>query len=143
MRITPTAKNLARREGINLLNVEPKEDGSQITVADIETLIAERPKPMARMRQIIAQRLTQSYTQAPHFFVTVSADVTELEALRAELKAQGASYTHYRLHCESRGAGTGGISHGQQHFRRREYPCGAARFTWALPWRWSKGWWCR
>ena len=66
---------------------------SQFTVADIERILAERPKPLARMRQIIAQRLTGSYTHAPHFFVTVSADVTDLEALRAELKAQGTSYT--------------------------------------------------
>ena len=48
---------------------------------------------MSRMRQIIAQRLTESVTHAPHFFVTVSVDVTELEALRAELKAQGTPYT--------------------------------------------------
>ena len=93
LRITPTAKQLAAREGINLLSLAPKEDGSQIAVADIERVLAERPKPMTRMRQIIAQRLTESYTHAPHFFVTVSADVTELESLRAGLKAQGASYT--------------------------------------------------
>jgi pyruvate dehydrogenase E2 component (dihydrolipoamide acetyltransferase) len=93
IRITPTAKKLAAREGINLLSLAPKEDGSQIAVADIERLLAERPKPLTRMRQIIAQRLTKSYTHAPHFFVTISADVTELESLRAELKAQGTSYT--------------------------------------------------
>ena len=45
LRITPTAKQLAAREGIDLLGLEPKEDGSQITVADIERLLAERPKP--------------------------------------------------------------------------------------------------
>jgi len=93
LRITPTAKKLAAREGINLLSLAPRKDGSQTTVADIERLLAERPKPMTRMRQIIAQRLTESYTHAPHFFVTVSADGTELETLRAELKAQGTSYT--------------------------------------------------
>jgi pyruvate dehydrogenase E2 component (dihydrolipoamide acetyltransferase) len=93
LRITPTAKKLAGREGINLLSLEPKEDGSQFTVADIERLVAERPKPMSRMRQVIAQRLTESYTHAPHFFVTVSVDVTELESLRAELKAAGTPYT--------------------------------------------------
>jgi len=93
IRITPTAKNLAAREGIDLLTLAAKDDGGQITVADIERVLAERPKPMSRMRQIIAQRLTESYTHAPHFFVTVSADVTELEALRKELKAQGTSYT--------------------------------------------------
>jgi pyruvate dehydrogenase E2 component (dihydrolipoamide acetyltransferase) len=93
LRITPTAKKLAAREAINLLSLERKEDGSQITLADLERLLAERPKPLSRMRQIIAQRLTDSYTHAPHFFVTVAVDVTELEALRAELKAQGTAYT--------------------------------------------------
>ena len=93
LRITPTAKKQAAREGINLLSLGPKEDGSQITVADIQRLLAERPKSMSRMRQIIAQRLTESYTHAPHFFLTVSADVTELETLRAERKAQGTAYT--------------------------------------------------
>jgi len=93
LRITPTAKALAARAGIDLLSLPPREDGGQITVADIETMLAERPKPLTRMRQIIAQRLTESYTQAPHFFVTVSVDVTQLESLRSELKAQGISYT--------------------------------------------------
>ncbi len=93
LRITPTAKQMAAREGINLLSLEPKEDGSQISVADIERILAERPTPLTRMRQIIAQRLTESYTHAPHFFVTVSVDITDLEALRAERKAQGTPYT--------------------------------------------------
>jgi pyruvate dehydrogenase E2 component (dihydrolipoamide acetyltransferase) len=93
LRITPTAKNLAAAKGINLLSLAPKEDGSQIGVADIELILAERPKPLTKMRQIIAQRLTESYTHAPHFFVTVAADVTELESLRADLKAQGTPYT--------------------------------------------------
>ncbi len=93
VRITPTAKKLAATEGINLLSLAPKDDGSQIGVADIQTILDERPKPMSRMRQIIAQRLTESVTHAPHFFVTVSADVTDLEALRAERKAQGLPYT--------------------------------------------------
>ena len=62
-------------------------------MAEIESAIAERPKPMTRMRQIIAPRLTESFTTTPHFFVTVAADVTELVNLRSELKAQGAPYT--------------------------------------------------
>jgi len=93
LRITPTAKKLAAREGINLLSLPPREDGGQTTVADIERILAERPKPMSRMRQIIAQRLTESYTHAPHFFVTVSVDITDLESLRAKLKAEGTPYT--------------------------------------------------
>jgi len=93
LRITPTAKKLAARERIDLLRLGQKDDGSQFTVADIDRVLAERPKPLTRMGQIIAQRLAESYTHAPHFFVTVSADMTELESLRAGLKAQGTPYT--------------------------------------------------
>ncbi len=93
LRITPTAKKLAAREGIDLLSLVKNADGNQITVADIERILSERPKPLTHIRQIIARRLTESYTHAPHFFVTVSADITELEALRAQLKAQGTAYT--------------------------------------------------
>ena len=40
------------------------------------------------MRQIISQRLTQSFTSTPHFYVTVSADMTAIERARSELKAR-------------------------------------------------------
>ncbi|MGD0922689.1 MAG: dihydrolipoamide acetyltransferase family protein [Terriglobia bacterium] len=93
LRITPAAKKLAAKEGIDLLSLQPGDDSGGITVGDIETAIAERPKPMTRMRQVIAQRLTQSYANTPHFFVTVSADVTELDSFRSELKTQGVSCT--------------------------------------------------
>jgi pyruvate dehydrogenase E2 component (dihydrolipoamide acetyltransferase) len=45
------------------------------------------------MRQIIAQRLTQSVVTAPHFYVTVEVDMTETIAHRARLNAAGARYT--------------------------------------------------
>ncbi len=93
LRITPTAKKLAAREGIDLLILVKQANGNQVTVGDIERIISERPKPLTHIRQIIARRLTESYTQAPHFFVTVSADITELESLRAKLKAQNMTYT--------------------------------------------------
>ena len=51
------------------------------------------PKTMSRMRRVIAERLTSSWTSTPHFTVTVAADVTKLLALRAELKARGSGLT--------------------------------------------------
>jgi len=45
------------------------------------------------MRQVIAQRLTQSIVTQPHFYCTVSADMTDLIAYRNQLKAAGAPYT--------------------------------------------------
>ncbi len=53
----------------------------------------EEPRPLSRMRRVIAQRLTQSFTTVPHFTVTVAVDVTRLLALRAELKTAGRSFT--------------------------------------------------
>ena len=45
------------------------------------------------MRQVIAQRLTQSVVTAPHFYVTVEVDMTEALAHRARLNAAGARYS--------------------------------------------------
>jgi pyruvate dehydrogenase E2 component (dihydrolipoamide acetyltransferase) len=93
LRITPPAKELAARENLDILSLEGRGDSGRITVADVQRAIAERPKPMSRMRQAIAERLTQSFTGTPHFFVTVSVDMTDLEALRSRLKAQGTAYS--------------------------------------------------
>ncbi len=53
----------------------------------------EEPRPLSRMRRVIADRLTQSWTTTPHFTVTIAVDVTALLALRAELKAAGTNLT--------------------------------------------------
>jgi len=53
----------------------------------------EEPRPLSRMRRVIAERLTASYTTTPHFTVTVAVDVSRLMAYRNELKAAGVSLT--------------------------------------------------
>ena len=92
LRVAPAAKNLAAKEKIDLLAVTVGE-GGRISVADVERAIAEKPKAMSKMRQVIGQRLTQSVVTQPHFFVTVSVDMTDLIAYRTQLKAAGAPYT--------------------------------------------------
>ncbi len=49
----------------------------------------DEPRPLSRMRRVIAERLTESYTTIPQFTVTVAVDITRLQTLRAELKAAG------------------------------------------------------
>lgn len=93
IRISPAAKQLAAREKLDILALQGSGDGGRIGVADVERALEERPKPMSKMRQIIAQRLTQSVTTAPHFFVTVEVDMTDLVKFRAQLKEKGAPYT--------------------------------------------------
>jgi pyruvate dehydrogenase E2 component (dihydrolipoamide acetyltransferase) len=68
-------------------------DAGRILVADVERAVRCKPQPMSRMRQVIARRLTESKQTIPHFYVTVNADMTDLFAFRAELKAQGVKYS--------------------------------------------------
>jgi pyruvate dehydrogenase E2 component (dihydrolipoamide acetyltransferase) len=93
LRITPAAKKLARREKIDILGLQTRGDSGRITVADVRAAMAERPKAMTRMRQVIAERLARSFTSTPHFFVTVCVDMTDLIEFQSELKARGKSYT--------------------------------------------------
>ncbi len=93
LRITPAAKQLAAAEKLDVLAIQPAGTAGRIDVADVQRAVAEKPKAMTRMRQIIAQRLTQSVVTAPHFYVTVSVDMTGLLTYRSELKEKGAPYT--------------------------------------------------
>jgi pyruvate dehydrogenase E2 component (dihydrolipoamide acetyltransferase) len=48
---------------------------------------------MSKRRQVVARRLTDSFTTTPHFYVTVGVDMTDLMAYRKVLKDQGKAYT--------------------------------------------------
>jgi pyruvate dehydrogenase E2 component (dihydrolipoamide acetyltransferase) len=93
LRVSPAAKQLAAKEKLDLLAIQGTEESGRIGMADVKRAVAEKPKPMSKMRQIIAQRLTQSVVTAPHFYVTVEVDMTGLVELRARLKDKGAPYT--------------------------------------------------
>jgi pyruvate dehydrogenase E2 component (dihydrolipoamide acetyltransferase) len=93
LRISPAAKQLAAKEKLDVLAIQGTGDSGRINVADVQRALAEKPKPMSKMRQIIAQRLAQSVVTAPHFFVTVEVDMTDLVKFRAQLKEKGAPYT--------------------------------------------------
>jgi len=93
IRISAAAKKLAIREGIDIVSVRGSGVSGRIMVSDVERAVAEKPKKMSRMRQVIAQRLTESFTTTPHFYVSVSVDMTDLMAYRQVLKEQGGTYT--------------------------------------------------
>jgi pyruvate dehydrogenase E2 component (dihydrolipoamide acetyltransferase) len=93
LRITPAAKALALREKVDILTVRGTGDSGRIMTGDIERSLRERPRALSKMRQIIAQRLTQSVVTAPHFFVTVPVDMTDLLKFRHVLKTRGAPFS--------------------------------------------------
>jgi pyruvate dehydrogenase E2 component (dihydrolipoamide acetyltransferase) len=93
LRVSPAAKALAAKESLDLLALRNENAGKRIEVADVERAVAEKPKAMSKMRQVIAQRLAHSVVTAPHFYVTVEVDMTETLAQRARLNAAGARYS--------------------------------------------------
>ena len=93
LRVTPSAKTLAAQESIDILSVRGSGIGGRITVNDVQRLLDARPKKLSKIRQIIARRLSQSFSYTPHFYVTVSADMTDLLTFRQELKEQGRKFT--------------------------------------------------
>jgi pyruvate dehydrogenase E2 component (dihydrolipoamide acetyltransferase) len=93
LRVSPAAKALAAKEGVDLIAVRGDNRAKRIEVADVERAVAEKPAPMSKMRQIIAQRLIQSVVTAPHFYVTVEVDMTEALAHRTRFNGAGARYS--------------------------------------------------
>jgi pyruvate dehydrogenase E2 component (dihydrolipoyllysine-residue acetyltransferase) len=90
-KITPAAFNVAKKENIALLDVDGEGESGRITLADIRDAVSEKPRVYSAMRKIISQRLTQSKQQIPHFYVTVSIDMTDLLKRRKEMKDEGIS----------------------------------------------------
>jgi len=90
-KITPVALNVAKDAKLELLSLTGSGDGGRITLADVKNAVFEQPKPLSTMRKIIARRLTESKHVMPHFYVTVSIDMTAVKAKRAALKKQNIS----------------------------------------------------
>ena len=89
LRITPAALQKAVGEKIDILKARGTGVDGRIMVRDVERAVAEKPRKMSKMRQIIARRLSESFASIPHFYVTVSVDMTDLLAYRRELKEEG------------------------------------------------------
>lgn len=117
LRISPRAAVLASEAGLDPRGVIGTGPGGRIVERDVVAAIAARrseqpaiagptpdrdgvssdaeetARPLSRMRRVIAERLTQSWTSAPQFSVTVAVDVTKLVDLRAGMKAAGVGVT--------------------------------------------------
>ena len=63
--------------------------GPSIVHQGIALAEGETAEPMTRLRRVIADRLTQSWTTTPHFTVTVAINVHRLLSLRTDLKSDG------------------------------------------------------
>jgi pyruvate dehydrogenase E2 component (dihydrolipoamide acetyltransferase) len=100
---SPSAKVLALEKGVPISQVKGTGPSGRITRSDIEKFqpastpgAAAAPAasyediPASSMRKTIANRLTQSFNQNPHYFVSTTLSVTKLLKLRQALNASAA-----------------------------------------------------
>lgn len=94
VRATPSARRIAREQGVSLSLLQGSGPRGRIQAADVEDFLTspafiraahlqeEQIIPLTGMRRIIAERMAQSARTAPHITFSLHADVTQLEVLR-------------------------------------------------------------
>jgi pyruvate dehydrogenase E2 component (dihydrolipoamide acetyltransferase) len=89
---SPRARSLAKSLGVQIADVTP-ESGNRIVEADVQRHHASRtvpkPEPLSAAKRITAERTTQSFERAPHFYLGREVNAGRLVQLRQEL--QGAA----------------------------------------------------
>jgi len=122
VQVSPKARRLAKELGVDLSRVRGSGAGGEILTADIEAAAKGGTKPAAAaapaaatvpaggtkietpgvIGRLMAERTTQSWTTAPHFFVTRAVEASGMVALREKLapaieKSHGVKVTHTDL----------------------------------------------
>ncbi len=106
---SPLAAKLAADIGVELSSIDKDDrimkDDILAAVKGAAPLAAAAPaknKPLVGMRKVIAERMSQSWTTAPHVHLTVEVDMTATMALKDQLakaSAQKASVTEIIIKC--------------------------------------------
>ncbi len=86
---SPRAKKLASEKGISLELINGSGPKGRITETDViyHINLQETIKP-SRLKQITAQRMVQSFTSTPHFYLKIEADASKLASLRTKLSSR-------------------------------------------------------
>jgi pyruvate dehydrogenase E2 component (dihydrolipoamide acetyltransferase) len=100
-RISPKARRIAQEKGVDITKIRGTGPDGQITGDDVlkaaEAIAAgspadPAPQPLSAVARLMAERTSQSWTQAPHFFLVREVDAGPLLELREQL-GRG-QYTH-------------------------------------------------
>jgi pyruvate dehydrogenase E2 component (dihydrolipoamide acetyltransferase) len=91
-RATPLARRLARERGIELPAITGSGPRGRVQAKDVKSFrLTSVPaasydvEPLSGMRRITAERLAQSKQTVPHFYLTLTCDLTRLLATRTRL----------------------------------------------------------
>jgi len=112
--VSPIARKIAQEKGIDLSSVKGSGPGGRIIKMDIMTevekaagKITEVPPPLPKptekviplkgIRKIIAKRMTESFQNIPHFYLSLEIDMKAALALREQLKDEAERRVQVRL----------------------------------------------
>ncbi|MGH9962620.1 MAG: dihydrolipoamide acetyltransferase family protein, partial [Pyrinomonadaceae bacterium] len=100
VKASPLARKTAAKLNVDLARIEGSGPGGRIIQEDVLATSKQKPAaaapglarpeieseliPLTSMRRAIAQRMVESKTQIPHFYLTVELDVAALLQLRAQ-----------------------------------------------------------
>lgn len=99
-RISPVAQRVAADLRVDLTQVKGSGSGGVITRKDVEfaaqtprqvvtfeteTVNSFKIEPFTRIQRVMAERMTQSFSTAPHFYLHVEVDARQLVELRGQL----------------------------------------------------------
>jgi pyruvate dehydrogenase E2 component (dihydrolipoamide acetyltransferase) len=91
---SPAARRVARERGIALETVVGTGPGGRIVEQDVLDLVAEaaepgvqggRVVPLSPIHRLMAERMSQSFSQAPHFYLGMEVNAAALVELRQRL----------------------------------------------------------
>jgi pyruvate dehydrogenase E2 component (dihydrolipoamide acetyltransferase) len=94
IKASPLAKKIAAEKGIDLSKVEGTGPGGRITKEDVLTAApsADKPAELSPMRKAIAEGMSKSKREIPHYYLINEIDMGEVSKKRENLS--GISYTH-------------------------------------------------
>jgi len=87
VRITPTARKEAYERELDILAIEGAGRLGRITVENVRKAVpasAERREPMSPMRKIVADRMSLSKREIPHFYLMLEIDMGKAVEFRTE-----------------------------------------------------------
>jgi len=100
---SPAAKRIAKERGIDLASLKGSGPGGSIVAEDVVRAAGTQaaapggpPKiretvQLTPMRRIVGERMTKSKQTAPHFYLSMDTDMTEITRQRKTLKEKGES----------------------------------------------------
>ena len=98
---SPAAKRIAREKGIDLASLKGSGPDRAVLAEDVlRSATSQAAAPggppkiketvqLTPMRRIVGERMTKSKQTAPHFYLTMDADMTEVTRRRSALKERG------------------------------------------------------